>query len=156
MNYSTPASKQAMVEFSYHWLPMRCLRCAKWGHVEKAYLKNGDPKEVNKAVENAGAVDNVVEDSGAVNNVVENAGAVNSVVEDAGVVIVGEGLEETCGEAVNAGSNEEVAVNAGVAVDGVSLKEVEAESLSKSLPSVDGVEEGEWSKVSPSRGTQSK
>ncbi|KAL1209714.1 hypothetical protein V5N11_004868 [Cardamine amara subsp. amara] len=42
MNFATPAGKEAKVEFSYPWLPSRCTRCEKWGHVEKGCLTNGD------------------------------------------------------------------------------------------------------------------
>lgn len=30
----------SLVEFSYPWLPLRCLTCKKWGHVEKSCVMN--------------------------------------------------------------------------------------------------------------------
>lgn len=36
----TKNGKAFTVEFIFPWLPLRCLRCGKWGHVEKACVMN--------------------------------------------------------------------------------------------------------------------
>lgn len=42
MKFTSPEGRDALVEFSYPWLPTRCSVCNKWGHANTACLTKGE------------------------------------------------------------------------------------------------------------------
>lgn len=68
LNFSSPNGKEAMVEFTYPWLPTRCSTCGKWGHQASVCLAPAIQKEAQEPqnlsmVENSNTVKQVFKEA---------------------------------------------------------------------------------------------